>query len=304
MTPGADGRLRTWLNVAGTETGRFSSSETFLEASTNLQNMPKKVAALDPKYDVRDCLVPDAGNVFVEVDLSQAEARIVAALCGDQELLARWNDPMFNVHTWTAARIFKKEEDDVTESEYYIGKRSRHALNYLMGWKHFQRTVNADADVTGVSLTAGRARTIVDAYHALHPRLEEWWRRVARLLDSESTLTTPLGRRRTFFGRRSKEIWLTDVHKEAIAFVPQSTVADLLNRGLLRWWRRHDDKVGRVILQVHDSILVSVPKARASVAAKLLRACCEEEIDVNGTTLVVPADVSIGEESWARMVAA
>ncbi|KKK85238.1 hypothetical protein LCGC14_2775290, partial [marine sediment metagenome] len=75
MKPGPDGRLRTFLNPAGTETGRFSSAGGFLEPfSTNLQNLPKREAAKDPKYDVRRCVIPDEGCVLIEADLGQAEA--------------------------------------------------------------------------------------------------------------------------------------------------------------------------------------------------------------------------------------
>jgi DNA polymerase-1 len=303
MKPGADGRLRTWLNPAGTETGRFSSAETFLEVSTNMQNLAKKVAAKENKYNVRQCIVPNEGETFIEADLSQAEARIVAALCNDEWLLERWADHDFDVHTCTAANIFDKSESDVSDSERHLGKTARHALNYGMGWSRFMSTVNGDADLTGVSITARDAKRIVAAYRLLHPRLANWWGRVAAALHSNGTLETVYGRRRTFFGRRSSirsgTGEFSDTVKEAIAFVPQSTVADLLNRGLLRWWKQYDPKIGRLQLQIHDAILLGVPKERRIVATKLVTACLEEEIEINKTLLKIPVDVKWSDESWA-----
>ena len=300
IAPGPDGRLRTFYNPAGTETGRLSSAESFLVASTNLQNMPKKEAARSEKYNVRRCFVADPGYVLIEADLSQAEARVVAALSGDTDLLSLWNERSFDVHEFTAARIFGKEEKDVTETERHLGKVARHALNYGMQWKTFLANVNAEADRTGVSITAARAKRIVGGYHRLHPRLESWWKRVENTLDERGVLETVFGRRRTFFRRRSRASHLDDAAKEAIAFEPQSTVADLLNRGMLRWFEKHEGKFGELLLQVHDSVVIQTSTAKVKVAAKLLRDCLEEEIVINGIALTIPADVSVGS-NWADM---
>jgi DNA polymerase I-like protein with 3'-5' exonuclease and polymerase domains len=175
-----------------------------------------------------------------------------------------------------------------------------------MGWATFQRNVNGDADTTGVSISAHQAKRIVAAYHDLHPNLQLWWRKVADTLARTGRLVSIFGRQRTFFGRRKSERYLDGPHKEAIAFEPQSTVADLLNRGLLRWWQEHDSGRGLgvegpyLIAQVHDSIVVECPSEMVCEVAEMLRRCLEEKIHVNGTTLVVPVDVSVHRESWAK----
>lgn len=309
-----DHRIHTFLNPAGTETGRFSHSESWLEVSTNLGNLPKKEAAKDPMFEVRRCLVPDEGEVFCEGDLSQAEARIVAALCGDRELLAKLDDPTYDMHRESAAIALSKDLGLVTKAERNaVGKTVKHATNYGESWKAFLRTVNNDADMHGVTLIAASAKRAIRNVYERSRRLGPWWQRVEGALRGEGTLTTCFGRKRQFFGRRGSLTgdWVAQalqgfgisdpVLREAIAFEPQSTVADLLNRGLLRWWRQHDGRWGRLLLQVHDSVLLSVPVAQAAVATKLLKACLEEEITVNGIRLVIPAEVSIGREHWAAM---
>jgi len=298
------------MDAFAPETGRFGSSETWLEpASTNLQNLPLKQAMASPLYDVRRCIVPDEGEVFLYADLSQAEARVVAALCGDRALLERWQDADFDVHTWTAAHIFGKAEADVTKQERFLGKVARHALNYGMGWATFQRGVNADADVTGVSLSAVEGKRIVAAYHQLHPTVERWWQQVASVLDARGRLSSVFGRVRTFYGRRRATHWLDDVHKEAIAFEPQSTVADLLNRGLLRYWQQWDRDgprggCGQLQAQVHDAVLVGARLGQYGdnykIEAAVLKRCLEEEIVVNGTHLTVPCEIEVCEMSWAE----
>ena len=307
IAPGEDGKIRTFLNVAGTETGRLSSSEGFLEVSTNLQNLPKKVAAKSPRYDVRRCIVPLKGYAFVEADLSQAEARVVAALSHDDQLFALWTQGV-DIHKWTAAQIFNCDEVNVTKDQRFLGKRCRHAFGYGMGVSRFVETVNEDSDLTGVSLHQLEGKRIHKNYHKLTPKLELWWSEVHKKIGFSPSLTTVWGRKRTFFGRRSESTysrgsptWLDPVHKEAIAYVPQSTVADLLNMGMLSWWREWDGKMGELSMQVHDSVLLRVPLAKVAVAARLLRKCLTIPMRISGYDVTIPADVSWSEKSWGEM---
>lgn len=302
-----DCRIRTSYNVAGTETGRFSSSGGHPDAplekpyallpSTNLSNLPKKTVR-DPRYAIRKCLVPNPGMAFVEADLSGAEAWVTAALCGDDPLLDKLRAGM-DVHRWTAAQIFNKEMDDVTPEERFLGKRARHALNYGMGWKRFQDGINDDADETGISITAGQAKRIVISYHNLHPSLQGWWRTV--LQQGGNSLSTLFGRKRTFFGRRVGDRFRDPVHLEAVAYDPQSTIADLLNRGLLRWRDRYDDKLGRLLLQVYDSVLVECKIALVSAVKKALQTCLSEKLTINDRTFTIPVDVSWSDVSWGDL---
>jgi DNA polymerase-1 len=247
---------------------------------------------------VRSCFVPDPGHVFVEADLAGAEAWVTAALCADTDLLDKLRTPGFDVHKWTAAHIYAKPVDEITKTERFLGKVARHALNYGMQWKTFMGNVNADADRTGVSITAAEAKRICTAYHRLHPKLERWWRLVGSQVDQTGKLTTVFGRTRTFYGRRSADRWLDQTHREAIAFGPQSTVADLLNRGLLRWWHQHDGRLGTLLLQIHDAVLIQT--TRPTAAGVALRRCLEEPITVNGLEITIPADVLTGTD-WASL---
>lgn len=295
IAPGDDGRIRTTYNPAGTETGRFSSAETFLVRSTNLQNLPKREVT-DPRFDVKACIVAPPGFALIEADLSGAEAWVTAARCGDAALLEHLRSGR-DVHKWTAARIFDKDEAAITSQERHLGKVARHALNYGMQWQTFQRNVNFAADRTGIAITAAEAKRIVAGYHALHPRLKLWWEEVQHRLVLDGTLTTCWGRRRAFYGRE-RGVWLSGTHLEAIAFEPQSTIADLLNRGLLRWWRQHDGKVGELLAQVHDSMIVQAPQHRAQLVGDLVRRCMTEPVTVQGVTFTIPVDVKV-MTSWA-----
>jgi DNA polymerase I-like protein with 3'-5' exonuclease and polymerase domains len=295
IAPGPDGRIRTTYNPAGTETGRFSSSETFLIESTNLQNLPKR-EAVSADLDVKACIEADPGCVLIEADLSGAEAWVTAARAGDTVLLEHLRAGR-DVHKWTAAGIFKKPEAEVTPEERQLGKTARHALNYGMQWSTFMRNVNAAADRTGVAINAAQAKQICAGYAALHPKLAQWHDEVLAKLVTKGTLETCFGRRRTFYGRNRGEK-LGDAHREAIAYEPQSTIADLLNRGMLRWWRQHDGRVGELLAQVHDSVIVQTTEARGKMVAELVKRCLTEDITVNGITIRIPVDIKV-LRTWA-----
>ena len=303
MKPGPDGRLRTFLNPAGTETGRFSSSGGFLEPfSTNLQNLPKREAAKDPKYDVRRCVIPDEGCVFVEADLSQAEAMVTACLADDGPLLRRWEHESFDVHKWMASIAFEKEMSEVTKKERdYIGKTVSHAANYGTGAKTYMQAVNSESDTTGFTITLEFAERALANVHKARPALKKWWRRVDGALRSEGTLTTVWGRKRTFFGRRQGDGWLDHTHKEAIAFEPQSTVADVLNKGLLAWWDRFDERLGLTLLQIHDAVLIQTEKPKRAMAARALKECLSIPMQFGDRELTIPVDISWSANSWGEM---
>src|SRR5512142_1040084 len=90
IAPGADGCIRTVQSPAGTETGRFSHSETFLERSTNLANLPNKTASGDELYRVRDVLVPHPGRLLWKADYSQSDARWCAWTAQDRRAIEQY----------------------------------------------------------------------------------------------------------------------------------------------------------------------------------------------------------------------
>jgi len=303
MKPGEDGRLRTFLNPAGTENARLSSAGGFLEPfSTNLQNLPKREAAKDPKYDVRRCVIPDEGCVFIEGDLSQAEAMVTAYTADDIPLIRRWEHESFDVHKWMASVAFEKDMSEVTKQERnYIGKTVSHAANYGTGAKTYMQAVNGESDTTGFTITLEFAEKALANVHRARPALKRWWRRVDATLRREGSLTSVWGRKRTFFGRRQGNGWLDHTHKEAIAFEPQSTVADVLNKGLLAWWERFDGRLGLTLLQIHDAVLIQTEKPKRAMAARALRECLTIPMQFGERELTIPVDVSWSAKSWGEM---
>lgn len=305
ITPDDTGHVHTVFNVAGTYTGRFSSSEAFYwPNSTNLQNLPAQEAARDPLFAVRECITPDFGEVFVYADLSQAEARVSAVLCEDWTLLSRWEDPKWDLHKWTASAIFKKAEGEITPAERFLGKKCRHALNYGMGYRKFWRTVNDEADLTGVSISMAQAKEIYEGYHRLHPSLDGvWWNRVQRTLEARQPIVAShCGWSCDFWPRFDHGGALdSESLRAAIAWEPQHTVVHALNEGMKELFDNERGNGYRVLLQGHDSVLLGADSRRARHVCEMAKSALERPMKVNGYKLVIPAEVFVAKDNWGKM---
>lgn len=303
LAPAVDGCVRTVFNIAGTYTGRFSSAAAFyVPHSTNLQNLPAEEAKRDPLFAVRECIRPLPGEVFIYADLSQAEARVSAVLSEDAELLRRWADPAFDLHRWTAARIFAKPDAQVNASERFLGKKSRHALNYGMGPNKFWRTVNDSADLTGVAITLAQAKEIYKGYHALHPNLDSvWWNRVQRTLESRQPMVASHCGWSANLWPRFDEAGQLDQEslRAAIAWEPQHTVVHVLNEGMLELYQQEQGY--RVLFQGHDSVLLGADKHRWRDVARRAKKALERPMKVNGVEITIPAEVFVSKTNWAEM---
>jgi DNA polymerase I len=240
----------------------------------------------------------------VYADLSQAEARVSAVLAEDWRLLERWDDPTFDLHKWTASAIFKKAEGAITPAERFLGKKARHALNYGMGYRKFWREVNDVADLTGVSLNLAQAKEVYDGYHALHPNLDGvWWNRVERtLVAGEPMLASHCGWSCDFWPRFSAPGQLDQESlRAAVAWEPQHTVVHVLNEGMLELYEQEARFGFQVLLQGHDSVLIGCPMEHVDSVSALAKQALERPQVINGHALTIPAEVFVGEESWANL---
>lgn len=215
-----DRRMRGHYDPTKTVTGRLASRKFYPTGrGTNQQNIPR-----DPR--ARRVFIADPKKVFCYADLERAESLVVAHITGDPRMLAD-HAPNVDAHTSLAAHLFRKKEEDITKDERYLGKKTRHAGNYMQGALTFMKNINQDAHKTGVSLEYREADRLIKEYRAVHPFLPGWWKKVEQELWRTRTLSTLLGRRRTFFGH------IGSILPEAIAFGPQGTVGDTLNIGFL-----------------------------------------------------------------------
>lgn len=298
-----DGRMRTAYRIVGTETGRSSTS--IIKPPLRPHKMGLAFQTLT-KYgegsQIRKMFVADKGYHFMNWDLEQAEARIVALLANDLETLKLFDT--IDIHAMTAWWIFGGEsyklyckgEDGTEPTERFIGKTTRHAGNYDMGKRTLMDSVNSSARRFGiqVNISEWRAGKILDAFHSHTPRIREVFHtEVSDRLDESATLINPYGRIRQFFGEPRE----AGTYREGYAFIPQSTVIDHIRFAALRILERIPDL--RICLETHDALTALVKEADVDSVDAIVRQELTKPIDFTNCslprgTMIIPAGCEIG----------
>lgn len=287
-----DARIRTSYNICGTETGRLSSSFNVFGTGSNLQNIAD---------DVRKIFVADEGKKLAYIDLAQAESRVVGALL--------WNlfgDPSYldacesgDLHTTISQMCWPnlewtpllEENKKIAEQKFYRTFSYRDMSKKLGHGSSYGGTPPTMAKQTKIPQKV--VAQFQNSFFLAYPGFPRWHAWVEREIAETGSLTTLTGRRRRFFGRRNDPATL----REAIAFVPQGTIGDLLNMGLLNLWRAN---ICEILLQVHDAVVIQYPEHLEQIivpqAIKLIQVPIELN---NGRTLRIPSDAKVGW-NWAK----
>lgn len=283
------GRARCEFNPK-TETGRLGASKWFDGTGYNLQNVPRKKCE-----DIRAQFIPDPGRWLGSADLEKAEAMVVAWLCGDEELIRAFREGA-DVHRLNGARIFAVAPEAVTPAQREDGKVFKHAGNYDVGYITLWEKLLQD----GQHFEKARVRFLVaqvkqDRFIA---RWHAWTRR--EIERAQRVLVNPFGRVRQFLGRPQAEDGKT--FREALAQIPQSTVADVVNRGLYRIAMELPEV--ELLLQVHDELVVQIAGDETHARAMMARVaeCMRVPMQVRGVDgierpLVIPVAWKIGH-NW------
>jgi len=225
----SDGRGRTRYKIAGTESGRTSTSQCddniyFIENDKliyksmgfSLQQFPKNGYTLPSGEvigdDLRSIFVPSKGHDFMAWDQEQAEAMIVAVLASDGELAHRIRTG--DVHRWTAALILSILEEEVTpEQRQKAGKKIRHGGHYDIGPKQ----MSAISGMTIVECTKALRR-----FHETNPKIREIFQKGCKdAIIKDRFMTSPHGRRRDFLSRVDNS-----TYRESYSYIPQAVVSD------------------------------------------------------------------------------
>lgn len=289
-----DCRLRCSINITGTETGRLSSNESIFGTGRNLQNIPKML---------RDIYVPDKGKVFWAADLAGAEARVVAYLAEDPVLiqLIKAGD---NIHNYTARLMFGVTDEEIAEdkarckkegrpndSYYSRAKKGRHALHYLIG----PRTFAEDMRIPFSEAVALLRKLRSNSTHILG-----WQESTKAQLRKTRMLTTlaPFRRKRYFFEQYGDALW-----REGVAYVPQSTVPDIIDRGITRIYNELCPKFEgvEVLLQIHDEVMGQCYEHELEEVITALPELLRVPLTCHGRTFEIPVEISYGK-NWKDMV--
>lgn len=279
-----DGRCRTTYNPMGTETGRWSASKYLITEGANLQTIP-------PVW--KQCFIADDGMLLWMADYSQIEARFVAWLANDKEQMAIFNDPKGDIHKFNAGRIFGVPVADVTDDMRQVGK-SIHALNYGVGPGTLTDFVNKRALDTGFWMTLDFAKRIRSQYLEQFDAIVRWQKRVWKEGQKTRTMVNPFGRKRVFLGSVKDPVESEHTMKEMLAFVPQSTVPDMMNIALIRLWENPPCENFAVALQVHDALGGWGPADKVHIWAPAIAEAMNIPVQFETGECRVPIELKIG----------
>ena len=276
---GEDGRVRASFNQTGAATGRLSSS------NPNLQNIPIRT---EVGREIRRAFVADDGHVLVTADYSQIELRMLAHLSEDPALIEAFNAGQ-DIHRAVAAEVFKVELDAVTSEQRGSAKMINFGIVYgVTPWGLARRVEGLDVE---------RARELIDNYRARFAGIDHFLNQCVEHAHTHGHVTTILGRRRGIPQVEAKNPQQRALGERlAINTVVQGSAADLIKLAMVNLHRRlkREGSSIRVLLQIHDELVVEAKRDEADRASAVLR----EEME-SAMTLKVPLEVEVGVgASW------
>lgn len=320
-------RVTCIYKITGTETFRLASAKLFGHGR-NMQNWSKSL---------RKLIIPDDGKIFVQVDQAGAEALIVAYLCEHgnfrdlflsgvkshvfvalRVFQAVWQDKLRHDKTidfdsilsaspglvvrcagWKVVDKLIKESDKWVASEryYYIAKMICHAANYGMRAPAFQLNVLQKSEGK-IALSKSEAEAYLETYHTLFPEIQAWHRATEEILKSTRVLRNLQG-----FPREFTSGWNDNILKEALAFVPQSTVGTITNVAFARM-QDHIEICNLnwdLLNNCHDSYLLQVPIGEEQDCATKAKELMEQTlVSPRGEIFKMKSEASIGL-NWGQM---
>ena len=274
-----NGRVHTSFRQALTATGRLSSTEP------NLQNIPVKT---ELGRELRKFFVAKNENyTLIDADYSQIELRILAAISGDEAMIAAFRDG-YDIHTATAMRVFGVSEKDVTIELRKKAKAINFGIIYGMG----DFSLASDLHITRAD-----ARAYIDSYLGAYPKVKQYLEDVVRDAKRDGYVTTYFGRRRYIPELSSgKKMEVSFGERVAMNSPIQGTAADVIKLAMVNIAKKltSGGYDARLILQVHDELIIESAKSCADEVGRLLKAEME-----NAVSLSVPLTVEISSgDSW------
>jgi DNA polymerase-1 len=250
---GPDGRIHATFNQTVARTGRLSSD------APNLHNIPVRS---EMGRGFRSVFVPAADHEFLVADYNQIELRCIAHLAEDPGLIAAF-EAGEDIHTATAARVFGVAPDDVSTEQRAKAKMVSYGLAYGM---------EAYGLAQRLSIATAEAQTILDAYFAAFPAVRSYMDRTVAEARERGYTETLFGRRRQIPELSSSNFRIRQAgERQAMNAGIQGLAADIFKVALVRLDRDLDQAgiASRIILQVHDEVILEVPAGEREVATEL-----------------------------------
>ena len=278
-----DGRMRCSFNIGGTETYRFSSSKNAFGSGLNFQNIPsggEEASGLDLP-NVRKLFIPDPGMTFFDIDLSSADLRIVVWESDEGEMKAMLREGL-DPYTEIAKEFYHDPSITKKDPRRQTFKSFAHGTNYL-------GTAKGLAERLGLSVH--ESEKTQKWYFGRFPKILKWQDGLKVQVLKRRMVQNVFGYRQYFFDRIEGTVF-----NQAAAWIPQSTVACLINRAYVAIDR--DLKEVDILLQVHDSLAGQYPTHLGDWMKRQIIAKAEIELPYPGDPLTIPVGIKTSPISW------
>lgn len=273
-----EGRVHTTYMQNITSTGRLSSK------NPNLQNIPVRT---EEGREIRKLFIAGEGRVLLDADYSQIELRLLAHMSGCRELIDAYRAGK-DIHRDTAAKVYGVREEEVTPAM----RRSAKAVNFgiIYGESAFGLSQTLD-------ITPTRAAEFIQRYFEAYPTVKDYLNGTVAFAKEHGYVTTLFGRKREIPELKSPNYNVRQFGERAAMNMPlQGSSADIIKIAMIAVWKELKARGmrSRLILQVHDELLLDAPEEEAEEAAELLKECME-----GAAKLSVPLTVEVSRgKSW------
>ncbi|MDD5901521.1 MAG: DNA polymerase I [Lachnospiraceae bacterium] len=271
-----DGRIHSRFQQMITATGRLSSAEP------NLQNIPVR---MELGRKIRKAFVPAEGCVFVDADYSQIELRILAHLSGDEQLINAYREAE-DIHRLTASQVFHIPYGEVTPAQRSNAKAVNFGIVYGISSFGLGQDLN---------ISRKEAEEYINSYFETYPKIKNYLDSLVEDAKTKGYVTTMFGRRRPVPEIASSNFMQRSFGERIAMNSPvQGTAADIMKLAMLRVADRlrQDASKARIVLQVHDELLIETPLSEVAYVKRIL----QEEMEA-AAELSVPLEVSVSEGS-------
>ncbi|MDQ6788430.1 MAG: DNA polymerase I [Acidobacteriota bacterium] len=275
---GADGRIHCHLNQTVTTTGRLSSSEP------NLQNIPIRT---ELGQQIRKAFVPEKGCKLISADYSQLELRLLAQITRDERMLEAFQNGE-DIHAQTAELVFGAK----TPAELKVARRNAKITNFAIAY-----AVEAYGLSARVGISRNEAKKVIEDYYNTYKGVKTFMEETPKVAREQGYVSSIYGRRRYIptIKDRNYNVRLR-AEREAINMPIQGTASDIVKIAMLKVddaLRRENLKT-RIVMQVHDELLLEAPEAEVEQAMELVKREMERAVDLD-----VPLTVEIGAgKNW------
>lgn len=246
------GRIHTEFNQCITTTGRLSST------NPNLQNIPTRS---EEAKDIKSAFIPSEGNVLVSADYSQIELRLLAHMSGDEQLIKAFNEGD-DIHAITAAQILGKSVSEVTPAE----RRDAKAVNFgiIYGISGYGLAEN-------LSIPQYKAKEFIANYFTMHPKVREFMDGCVKSARERGYSLTMLGRRRNLSDLNASNYMVRSSAERMAMNTPlQGSAADIIKLAMLGVEKRLASMKSKMILQIHDELIIDASADEAEEVKKIL----------------------------------